>query len=329
MSSRRALATLDELDKDTYAVRMISAHHPLAPANSGGVVIPLPKFSGKDSDWTVFKLEWQDTLAVYESTYKKDFTDQLKLYIFGQCLEDVARKKYNAIHSSQPELGYTEVYRLFEREFGRDVVSQPRRDWENLSIRHINNLTLRDIRTFVSDFDICLSRLGALSEFEKSTKFLTALPPSWHDEIIREQHRRQHRHYWVAFQKPCPLTPEKTLAWVRKLATKPDKVEMEESFGEILVDCGEESLREEILACDGETYKGNIFRISVHSKQLSYKEMSEWIIDRLKMLENTTAKNKEIPAFSQAWEVQHQSYPPTWPMTMHPPALTPLQLTPK
>ena len=130
--------------------------------NSGGIQIPLPKFSGKDSEWTVFKLEWQDTLAVYESAYKENFNEKFKLYTFGCCMEDVAKRRFIAIHSSNPHLTYDEVYKLFDKEFGRDVVSQPRRDWENLSIRHINNLTLRDIRTFVSDFDICLSKLGPL-----------------------------------------------------------------------------------------------------------------------------------------------------------------------
>ena len=140
---------------------------PATPSNSTGIQIPLPKFSGKDSDWTEFKLEWNDTLAVYESTYKNDFTEQMKLYTFGCCMEDVAKKRFIAIHSSQPNLSYADIFRIFENEFGRDVVSQPQRDWENLTMRHINNLTLRDIRTFVSDFNICLSRLGTLSEFEK------------------------------------------------------------------------------------------------------------------------------------------------------------------
>ena len=139
--------------------------------------IPLPKFAGKDSEWDLFRLEWQDTYALHETAMGDQWTEQMKMFIFGSCMEDVAKKRFMALHTSQPHLLYSDMLRIFEKEFGRDAISQPRKDWENLSIRHISDMTLRDIRTFVSDFDICVARLGVMSEYEKSIKFLNALPP--------------------------------------------------------------------------------------------------------------------------------------------------------
>ena len=84
------------------------------------------------------------------------------------------------------------------------------------------------------------------------------MPKYWQNEIIREQHQRQRGHCWIAFRKPCPIDPVQIAVWVGEMLGKPAKVE--EELAEILVDCREENIRENILQLHNEKYEGEHFK---------------------------------------------------------------------
>ena len=88
----RAIASLYKLfgDEETKDVCVVSAVGTNL-GNQNAVNIPLPKCSGKDSEWDLFRLERRDTDALHEATMGAQWTEQMKMFIFGSCMEDVAK----------------------------------------------------------------------------------------------------------------------------------------------------------------------------------------------------------------------------------------------
>ena len=158
-------------------------------------------------------------------------------------------EQLRASREKNPQLTYLEFWKELEHIYDRDLPDRHRREWEALSIRHLPQITLRDLRSFQAKFDKILARVGPLTDSEVAAKFLVAMPPETQQKIYTEDMRRQRNRFWVRISKPCPLTRRELMDWVSDLAEESPKIE--EGDLEFFVDCKSEPARDKLLACHG------------------------------------------------------------------------------
>ena len=138
----------------------------------------IPKFSGRDEEWYDFKREWERYLTVLQESVGpgQDIPDAMKLQLLQGYLEDVPHYQLRAMLDKNPGLTYGEFWKELQKVYGRDLIDRHRREWENLSLRHLPELSLHSLRTFQAQFEMCMARVGSVTESEAATRFVGALP---------------------------------------------------------------------------------------------------------------------------------------------------------
>ena len=265
----------------------------------------IPKFTGRDEEWYDFRKEWLRHLTILTEAMGpgQDIADALKLKILQNFLDDVPKFQLQAQLERKPDLTYAEFWKELDKTYGRDILDRHRREWERLTLRYEEELTLHRLRTFKAQFDMCLARMGSnVSEAEVGARFFNALPLKNQEEMSKEIMRRNRDRYWVRIPKPSPLSTEELKGWISTVGRPDPKVE--ENSQEILLDCTSDEARDVLLACHESLLAGGKLYVYQHTARMSYSEMCTWLLDRLRIVEEFRGlANDPAPRPYESWTV--------------------------
>lgn len=264
---------------------------------------PPPRFSGQDEDWFTFSKEWEQYVHILSEMAGQDISDVLLLRLLHSSLDEVSRTKLQARQERNPGLTIAEFWKELQRTYARDDAERHRREWELLSLRHLKQLTLKDLRAFQVKFDLLLGRLGRVGDAEVADRFSRALPLKYQEEIFHENQNRSRHHFWVRFPKPCPLSRDEIWGWIAEISAGNPRIDDREA--DLWVDCGSERTQEVILSCDGSPVKGQILRVFKETRKMGYPEMSSWLLERLRVAEEFASMRG-----ADTWQVRSDPAPP-------------------
>ena len=130
---------------------------------------PAPKFSGRDEDWASFAKEWGQYVRILNEMAGQDIHDVLLLRVLQGSLDEVSRAKLQARQEANPALTFAEFWKELQQMYLWDDVERHRREWEALLLRHVKEMTLKDLRSFQVRFDLLLGRIGPVMTMRSLT----------------------------------------------------------------------------------------------------------------------------------------------------------------
>ena len=162
-----------------------------------------PKFTGKDSDWKDFSRDWLRYLGhVRKVAGNGNVNEYIALQLLFDSLDRASQDKLDAARDLDPELTYSSFWGALSQEYDRDMTDEFRDEWQRVTLRHVQKLTVSAWREYQAAFEKALFRATDVSEREAERKLESELPPSLRHSLKMEVLWRQTSEFYVRVPSP-------------------------------------------------------------------------------------------------------------------------------
>lgn len=249
--------------------------------NQGSLLLTLlasksaPKFSGDESDWETFALDWANYYDILRQAEGGEIADVFAFEVLRGCLDPASQVQLKALRQKEPTATFERVWRCLERTHSHDLVGARRREWERVCLKG-GELTIATWRNYQSSFEWTLSRAEGISERESEDKILKDLPLDWRERLTKDCARKSQDSWWVRVLQPIPFEVE-MLQEVLASASGAKGITVEERHKEVLVKCRTEAAQEKVLELNGWECPGGTLRIQWATRRPTVAEMCRWV----------------------------------------------------
>jgi hypothetical protein len=289
---------VDDSQREVVSLHMIAADAPdpargipktqKAFLNNMVNQMKLPTFSGEEAEFADFAREWREYVRVMCPAGTASVGDPLLLGMLKKALDHASTQKLTSAMEANPNLTYTEFWRTLEEDFGRDLTGVYRKEWEKVSLGGVRNITPQMWRKFEADFELKARRVGDITDREKEDKIKRELPESMRHRLGEENLRVSTTRFWVKIPEPVPIPIDRLQQLFARLMRRAE-VKLQRYGQAYLVDCGSQENVDAVRTLDGWGGDGNTLRVLSHSKGMTWKEMSLWVMGQLRLKEEDQA----------------------------------------
>ena len=189
---------------------------------------------------------------------------------------------------SDPNLTYANFWKTLKLDFGRDLTGVYRKEWDKVTLGGARNITPQMWRQFEADFELKARRVGDITDREKEDRIKLELPQDLRHRLGEENLRVSSTRHWVKIPEPLPVPVDRLEMFLARVLGKP-VVHLERSGHAYLLDCGSRTAVDAVRTLDGWGGDGHILRVLSHSKGMTWKEMSVWVMGQLRLRDEEMA----------------------------------------
>jgi len=151
-----------------------------------------PQFTGKAEDWQNFKKEWLKYLNLLKSsTPGGQLPDNVLLQALKSSLDTQTQRILVKREELDTSITYIQFWGELETEYETDLTNKHRAAWKSVKLDDPENLTFKNWRKFITEFEIRRNRIEDWTEIEEYQLIMQNLFSTWRKKIMEEEGKRK------------------------------------------------------------------------------------------------------------------------------------------